>query len=92
MISLYLDTSVAKQAKVTIKRDSEIITEKTEEAPLVAIDKALKEANLEIKDIDDFSANAGPGSYTGLRLGATVINTINWFTEKKKKLIEPIYE
>ncbi|HHB79204.1 MAG TPA: tRNA (adenosine(37)-N6)-threonylcarbamoyltransferase complex dimerization subunit type 1 TsaB [Saprospiraceae bacterium] len=38
----------------------------------ILIEKALKSANLEMKDLDAVVVSDGPGSYTGLRVGLSV--------------------
>ena len=38
----------------------------------ILIEKALKSANLEMKDLDSVVVSNGPGSYTGLRVGLSV--------------------
>ena len=35
-------------------------------------------------DIDVIKANPGPGSFTGLKIGVTVANILNWALGKKK--------
>jgi len=47
------------------------------------IDKALKKAGLKIKDIDVFAISAGPGSFTGLRIGVTVVKGLAYALGKK---------
>jgi tRNA threonylcarbamoyladenosine biosynthesis protein TsaB len=37
------------------------------------IDKLLKKAKLKIKEMDCFAISIGPGSFTGLRIGVTVV-------------------
>ena len=49
---------------------------------LPMIDKMLKEANVDIKDIDAFAITNGPGSFTGLRIG---ISTIRAFAQAMNK-------
>ena len=42
------------------------------------IDNFLTGNNLGIKDIDLIGAVLGPGSYTGLKIGLTIANTLAW--------------
>ena len=37
------------------------------------VEKVLKEANISISDIDGFGVSAGPGSFTGIRIGISAI-------------------
>lgn len=54
------------------------VTEKQSEDLLNAIDGILKKENLTLQDIDSILVNQGPGSYTGVRVGVTVVNTLGW--------------
>ncbi len=38
-----------------------------------AADKLLKDAGIELKDIDGFAVSIGPGSFTGLRIGLATV-------------------
>ena len=49
-----------------------------------SVQKLLAENSLKIKDINEFKSNPGPGSFTGLKMGVTVVNTLNWALGKKK--------
>ena len=42
-----------------------------------SIDKVLKNADLELKDIDAIALGIGPGSFTGLRIGVATCKGIN---------------
>lgn len=46
------------------------------------IDYLLKNLNLKISDIDGFVVSKGPGSFTGLRIGAATIKGLSQGTEK----------
>lgn len=91
-MKLYLDTSVAKKAKIDLIDGDKKIDSLTTDSPLKSIDKILKKNNLKLKDIGEFDYNTGPGSFTGLRVGAAVINTLNWALKKKTKSKEIKYQ
>ena len=46
------------------------------------IDKLLKKAKLKIKEIDCFAISVGPGSFTGLRIGVTVVKGLAYVLKK----------
>ena len=43
---------------------------------LVMVDEMLKKLNIDIEDIDLFVAVTGPGSFTGIRIGVTVVKAL----------------
>ena len=87
-----IDTTIAKLAKVKILEGSTLLSEVEKDSPLLALRAALESSGQKLSDIDKFESNPGPGSYTGIRVGAVVCNTLNWVVGKDAKLIEPIYE
>lgn len=91
MYKLFLDTTVSKQATVKVFSEDKLLAEVTGDSSLLAIKEALEGLNLTLDKIDRFEANPGPGSYTGLRVGATVINTLNWAFKKPADPVVPIY-
>lgn len=46
------------------------------------IDKLLKSSRLKLKDIDCFAISIGPGSFTGLRIGVTVVKGLAFALKK----------
>lgn len=46
------------------------------------VDDLLKQANVELSDIDLFAVDVGPGSFTGVRIGVTTVNAFA-YAEKK---------
>ncbi len=47
-------------------------------AVLSSIETILGKHGLKLTDITDFRVATGPGSYTGLRVGAAIVNTFGW--------------
>ena len=76
--------SVAVSEKYLLR--SEIIDENSHKhmANIINnVDKALKEAKIDIKDIDMFTANLGPGDFTGTRIGLSIIKMFSKISNKK---------
>lgn len=86
---LAIDTSTMIST-VTIGSDDEIIgdfnvnQQKTHSESLVPmVESLLKLLGMEISDIDTFVISAGPGSFTGLRIGMTIAKTLAQVNDKK---------
>ena len=91
---LFIDTSNNKKTIVKLG-DKEIIKEydnPREQKLLELIDKLLTKTKKE--SISEILVNHGPGSYTGLRVGCSVANTLAWALGIKvngKDRVEPVY-
>ena len=82
MNRLFIDTStkylcigIAKDEKVIYKFQQEAI-KKQSELTIPFLQKALKENNLELKDINEVTVTIGPGSFTGIRIGMCVAKVL----------------
>lgn len=70
-MKLTIDTSKIREATVTLGS-----FQKTSHGLLPLIEEALRENNLTCADISEISVHTGPGSFTGLRVGLAVANTL----------------
>lgn len=89
MIVAVISTS-SPLASVALIRDGEIIGSKSENAPRAASGTSLKllleelrDNGLTIKDVNLFVADAGPGSFTGVKVGVTLAKTFAFALDKK---------
>lgn len=80
--TLYIDTSESKIVRVKIFdghkqiEKSSALSEKKAQMVLPLIEGMLTENKLSLKDITEIKVNTGPGSFTGLRVGITIANTL----------------
>jgi len=98
MYKIKIDASKRREKEVTLvelKGNTEaVVAEKRGDIDIVvAIKELLEENNIPIDNIDEFISNLGPGSFTGLKIGATIANVLNWALGKKtiKELSVPEY-
>lgn len=91
MLILGLDTSHS-EGSLCLQRDSQILElmewkQEKSHAELIAgfLVKALKNHDIDQKDIDAYAVNIGPGSFTGIRIGINTIKSLSFVTGK------PIY-
>jgi tRNA threonylcarbamoyladenosine biosynthesis protein TsaB len=81
---LWINTSDRKKIEVALKRDGEVMSEKYAENDfgsqvlLNLITEILKENSLDFKDLKGIEVEKGPGSYTGLKVGASVANALGF--------------
>jgi tRNA threonylcarbamoyladenosine biosynthesis protein TsaB len=72
----------------------------TSQRLLSFIDELLLKKGKTARDITDIKVNIGPGSFTGLRVGVTVANTLGWVLGipvngkdiKKGESVEIVYD
>jgi tRNA threonylcarbamoyladenosine biosynthesis protein TsaB len=101
-IILFIDTSSNREIKVGLeiggKEDvlTHPVDRKTQEV-LPLTQRLLKKHKIQLKDLTGIRVNPGPGSFTGLRVGVSVANTLGYLLKipvngkKVGELIEPRY-
>ena len=79
-MKLYIDTSNSERIKVGFDEERFEADSREEKSQklLPFIDELLKKKDKKIEDITEIEVNTGPGSFTGLRVGVSVANTLGW--------------
>lgn len=77
---LKIDTSNNLETKIELGKTilNEKRTSPSGQNILELIEKILKKEKLKFKDIDSIEINTGPGSFTGLRVGASIANALSF--------------
>ena len=81
---LAIDTTDKDRITVSLKQGEQtvdILTDNNKfgsQVLLPAITKLLKKNSLEFKDLEAIELNPGPGSFTGIRVGASVANALGY--------------
>ena len=101
-MKLYIDTSDGQKIIVGIddKRFKTDARQEKAQKLLPFIDNLLKKQGKKLEDIKEIEVNTGPGSFTGLRVGVSVANTLGWALEvpvngkdlRKGEVVEIKYE
>ncbi|KKR30477.1 tRNA (adenosine(37)-N6)-threonylcarbamoyltransferase complex dimerization subunit type 1 TsaB [Candidatus Woesebacteria bacterium RIFCSPHIGHO2_01_FULL_39_32] len=79
-MKLYIDTSDTDKIILGIndkKFETNARNEKSQKL-LTFLEEVLKKENFELADIREIKVHTGPGSFTGLRVGISVANTLGW--------------
>ena len=102
-VILLIDTSDNKQVVAGLKKDGEefMLSQTADnwkaQAVLPLVEKLLKEHKLSFSDLTAVEVNSGPGSFTGLRVGAAIANTLGTVLQipingkKVGEIVEPTY-
>lgn len=88
MLILAFESS-AKAASVALCRDGQLISQYSQCSGLThsrtllpMAEDMLKNAELELKDVDLIAVAHGPGSFTGIRIGVSTVKGLAWALEK----------
>lgn len=103
MTMLSIDTSNNKEVRVglmfhgeTFQLVREVGKEKTQ-GVLPLIQELLAAHNLSVQDVQKIQVETGPGSFTGLRVGVSIANTLGLLLQIPindnpiGKIVEPVY-
>ena len=99
---LFIDTSDSMETIIKLRIGTknielkEVSKGRRFQSVLLLIDKILTENNLTPKDLDAIEVNEGPGSFTGIRVGVSIANTLSLcldvpLNSKANHLVAPIY-
>ena len=102
-IILYIDTKDNRRISVVLEIDgkkdeiNKTTSVWTSQLLLPAIAEILQRNKISIFQITEIKIETGPGSFTGLRVGVAVANTLGWLlgipvNGRKDKLAEPVYQ
>ncbi|MEK7592698.1 MAG: hypothetical protein AAB508_04890 [Patescibacteria group bacterium] len=101
-MKLRIDTGDIVATKVTLYKGNMVVgevvkeREKRSQVVLEAILEMLVSQKMQIVDIDELEVHLGPGSYTGLRVGVSVANTLQFLLgiplNGDLRPVMPIYE
>lgn len=85
---IYIDTSTRDKREVKLVKEvggvQEVLGVKKGKLDITAAIRDLfAENNLKVSDVAEFIPNLGPGSFTGLKMGVTTANVLNFMTRKK---------
>ena len=97
MISLFLNTST-NYLNSAIVKDGLVIDEvytkldkNLSKETLIFVSKLIDDNGFKPNDIDEIVCTSGPGSFTGLRVGATISKTFAYFLEKKLYSVSTLF-
>lgn len=103
MIILLIDTSDNKKISVGLRIngkedliEQEVGVQKAQ-VVLPLIDQLLSKHKLIPQDLTAIEVNTGPGSFTGLRVGVAIVNTLGYTLQmpingkKPGEIVEPVY-
>ena len=81
--------STAKAASVALVRDGVLVAQSTQCSGLThsrtllpMAEDLLKNAGINLSDVDRFAVAHGPGSFTGVRIGVAAVKGLAWAAEK----------
>lgn len=81
---LYINTKDQKVVSVSLKKEDRVLKSLSlanklgSQVLLPLIEKILKSQKLTFQDLDEIKVNTGPGSFTGIRVGVSIANTLGF--------------
>lgn len=93
--NVYVEVGLAIDGKKEMREHA--LDRKRAQVVLPLIDEVLKSHSLSQRDLTAITVSTGPGSFTGLRVGVSIANTLGQFLQipinglPLGKIVEPVY-
>ena len=95
---LYINTKDQKKINVALRKEKKVVDELTDynefgsQVLLPLIEKILEKNDLSFKDLTEIEVEIGPGSFTGLKVGASVAQALGFALNipVNRKLNQPV--
>jgi tRNA A37 threonylcarbamoyladenosine modification protein TsaB len=85
MYKIWIDASERFNKIVRLTQDDKVVAEKSGDIDIVSsVKDILKSKNIDPRDVEIYEPQLGPGSFTGLKIGVTAANVLNWALKKRK--------
>lgn len=101
-IKLYINTASNEYISVELEIDGKKFTKKQKinyqkaQVVLPMIERLLKNHKMNLNNLSEIKVNTGPGSYTGLRVGLSIANSLSHFLKipinGNLQVAEPVYK
>ncbi len=104
MVKLFIDTTSNELIKVGLEINGKVDMceeshdKKKAQIVLPLLEELLHKHNLSLKDLTEIEVNPGPGSFTGVRVGVAIANTLGAILniplnhQSPGQLVEPLYQ
>ncbi len=83
-------TALVCDGTILVEREADA-AKKHAETVLPMIDAMLEEAGMPLSAVDLFAIDIGPGSFTGVRIGVSLVNSLAFATGKKIVPVDALY-
>lgn len=78
-MNLFIDTTHINTIFLRIgEKEFTVERAKNSQSVLPLIENSLQDLNLSLSDITEIETQQGPGSFTGLRVGVSIAQTLGW--------------
>jgi hypothetical protein len=91
---IFIDSRLRDNVVVTLKYKEKIVRSVNCYDPAEGVKQILDDCKLAVKDIEKFELVNYPGSFTGLKIGASAVNAFNFYLgniKTEKDIVLPDY-
>lgn len=82
MYKILIDSREREKNKISLFKDNRLVTEVEVKDIMTGLKNLLENQKLNVSNIEKFELVNEPGSFTGLKVGASIVNALNFANGK----------